>query len=112
MTHYFTLVGANFRPKEDRYKIDQLMPGDRVVLVRDPENPYDANAIQVCFVEPIPNGTDDKGAITFADAHIHIGFVPKELAALFAPVMDRAGVTQYDAKVNTLNGYKPIIEVD
>lgn len=47
MEIYTTLAGLNFRPVSAKEAVDNLTIGDEVTLVREPENPYDANAVQV-----------------------------------------------------------------
>ena len=54
--------------------VASLQYGEAVVLKREPSNRYDANAIRVERVD---------GA--------QIGYLPKELAARIAPVMDACG---------------------
>jgi hypothetical protein len=50
-----------------------------VVIEREPENPYDENAIRVVAVEP-----------PWVKAHgpMQIGYIAKEVAAVYAPLMD------------------------
>ena len=52
------------------------MPGDVVYLIREPGNPYDANAI----------------AVHNAQGH-RIGFVPRQQAAVMAPYIDSLPVS-------------------
>lgn len=67
-----TLVGARFRPIEAREALADLGQGDEVLLIRDPSNPYDANAVQVW---------------TSNEVHF-IGFVAKAEAAEIAATLD------------------------
>lgn len=67
-----TLVGASFRPKDAKDVLASLSEGDIVQLVREPDNKYDPNAIQIHY-----------------DDHF-IGFVAKHEAAVIADEMDLA----------------------
>ena len=64
------LAGARFRPAEAQAVVLELEPDATLDLVREPENPYDPNAIQV-----------------HSDEHF-IGFVAKQVAEDLAPLMD------------------------
>lgn len=59
-------------------------PGDRIVLERQPDNPYDPNAIAVVW-----QGSD-------------VGFLPKEDAAALAPHLDEG--RPYKAQIHELKG--------
>lgn len=76
-----TLVGASFRPKDAKEILASLTEGDIVQLVREPDNAYDANAIQIHY-----------------DGHF-IGFVAKHEAAIIAPDMDEDGSDSFLATV-------------
>lgn len=91
---YTTIVGSNFRPIDAQLAITSLKQGDHVELVRDPENPYDENAIQAI-------------ATVSGERH-HVGFIPREEAMHLAPRMD-AGVKLQCVIINP--GKKPIVEV-
>jgi HIRAN domain-containing protein len=56
------LAGASFRA--DALQDDGFAPGRRLVLVREPENEYDPNAV----------------AIYDAERRLHAGYVPAEVA--------------------------------
>lgn len=62
LEYTFPLRGANFRPPTAKELVIALQAGDTVTLVAEPENPYDANAIQVV-------ASDE-----------HIGYVAREIA--------------------------------
>jgi hypothetical protein len=66
--HVSGLAGA--RHHAEALAADALAPGSPLALVREPDNPHDANAIAV----------HAGGA--------HVGFVPRELAAEIAPALD------------------------
>ena len=62
-------VGVSFENRQD--VIARMQMGDRVWLDREPENPYDPNAIAVCR----SNGE-------------MVGFISRDLAACIAPYFD------------------------
>ena len=55
--------------------IRRVRKDDRLTLVREPENPYDANAIAVAWHDAA------------GDVH-QVGYVPRALAGVLAPLMD------------------------
>lgn len=76
------IVGVTFEGRQD--VIAGLRPGDRLELVRRPENTYDSNAIAVCFGD------------------LQLGFLRREIAFRLAPKID-AGV-RYTAGVTDVTG--------
>jgi hypothetical protein len=66
--------------------VERLVVGERLLLRRDPTNRYDKNAVAV---------------MTLSGAQA--GFIPKELAARLAPVMDAHGGT-LAAEVEAVTG--------
>ena len=71
-TRYALVKGAFYRSPEIRQYVEMLDAGSPLALVREPENPYDANAIKV--QDP--------------DSELHLGYINKEMAELLAPDMD------------------------
>lgn len=69
---YALLNGVNFRPQEARALVAGLEEGEELVLVREPGNAYDTNAIKVLHPEN----------------EIHLGYIEKDIAAELAPRMD------------------------
>ena len=67
--------------------------GDALALVREPDNPVDLNAIQVCRL------VNTKGRSQLAE---QLGYISKDLAAEFAPEMDNSA--RAIAKIITLTG--------
>ncbi len=67
------VVGIKHRPREALDAVRQMKAGDRVRLVREPDNQYDRNAVQVWFLA------------------VHIGYVPKVANPRIAAAMD-AGI--------------------
>lgn len=57
---YAKIVGNRFRPTECQEAFMALEPGDPLVLRKEPENPYDAEAIKV----ETPEG-------------LHLGYIPR-----------------------------------
>jgi hypothetical protein len=84
-----TLVGASFRPKDAKEVLASLTEGDIVQLVREPDNQYDANAIQIHY--------DDA----------FIGFVAKHEAAVIAPDMDEALADEPEYQFSAIIEAKP-----
>ena len=72
MKFTFPLIGNNYRPIECQVRARNLNNGDEVRLQRQPDNPYDPNAIQVYT-------TDD---------NLFIGFVPRKWASEMAGAID------------------------
>lgn len=79
------LAGTMYQERPDR--IEQLKIGEEVCFVREPDNLYDANAIDV---------VSDQGSL----GHVH-----GELAKFLAPLMDR-GILQITAKVASMTTRK------
>jgi single-stranded-DNA-specific exonuclease len=77
------VVGVTFEGRQER--LPHVRPGDRLRLVRDPRNPRDPHAIQVCALE---------GG--------QLGFLRASLAARLAPAMD-AGA-RYAAAATAVTG--------
>lgn len=83
MKMYSKIAGVTF---EGRQKIvGNLAVGQRLKLVREPNNPYDPNAI----------------AIKTEDSQ-HLGYINKKLASAIAPEMD-SGV-KFRASVSSVTG--------
>jgi hypothetical protein len=66
------LRGNNFRPIEAKVIANNLEEGNVLILMREPGNQYDPNAIQV--LDP--------------NTEVHLGYVAKEVAVELAPLMD------------------------
>jgi hypothetical protein len=67
----YSIVGMNFRKAEDFVK--SLPTGIEATLVREPQNPFDANAVAVWI-----NGR-------------HVGYVPKAQNKVLADFIDQQG---------------------
>jgi single-stranded-DNA-specific exonuclease len=76
------IVGVSFEGRQS--VIAGLAPGDRLELERRPENPFDANAIAVCYGD------------------LQLGFLRREIALRIAPLID-AG-ERYTAVVTDVTG--------
>jgi len=94
------LAGVSFGNRQAM--IAELQPGDQLWLLREPNNSYDRNAIQVV------NGEGEC-----------VGYLPRDLAALMAPLLDHDGVVwpaevlaindcgQYGANLGVTIGFMP-----
>lgn len=98
------LVGAQFRPIEAQALVSELKEGSSVYLIRDPDNSFDSDAIEICSS---PDGGFDD----------HLGFVAAKhkdniaLASEIAPFMDLGNY--YEARVIGDAGTKsPLIELE
>lgn len=79
MTTFSTiLVGMHFRPAEARELVSAFEVGTTLKIEREPENPYDQNAIKVMF--------DLDGR------PVHVGYIAKEDAIYIAPHLDEGSV--------------------
>lgn len=87
----YSIVGMQFRDA-DWLRTDA--PLDRTVtLIREPKNPYDANAIQV-----------------WIDG-FHVGFIPKKDNASLAASMDKSGKDVTGTFIRQIDGW-PGVEID
>ena len=86
------LVGVNFRPKATKVTVEYLRSGDILRLEREPDNPYDINAIHV-----MKDG---------AEVAEFLGFVARADAANIAPIMD--GGAEVHCVVLHQNGIKEV----
>lgn len=79
-----SLVGTTFNKPNDntQHNIDMLTLGgyEPFELLREPDNPFDSNAIQVVVIDKV--GTD-------AEQVFHIGYIPKPINVYLAPLMDK-----------------------
>lgn len=91
------LMGANFRPKETREVLVGLPTGQELSLERDPENPYDPNAVKVNYETE--------------DGPVWLGFVEKAIAAEIAPLLDR-DCTATCRIIGWLGTIKPHLEIE
>ena len=74
------VVGNHFRDPQEKEAMLGLAAGDALVLEREPDNQYDANAIKVML------------------EHFHLGYVGKEFAVDMAPLLDTED--EYTCEVN------------
>jgi len=85
------VVGVYYRPASARVAVEQLSPGDKVQLVAEPDNPYDAYAVKV-----LAGG-------------IHIGYIPADIAAYLDPPPAEATFVGVEDSPRTIY---PLIELD
>lgn len=79
------VVGVTFENRQDYIK--EMKIGEKIILERDKNNPYDKNAIKV---------VNSKGK--------QIGFISKDLASKIAGKMDKG--VKYRAAVSDITGNK------
>ncbi len=79
------LAGLSFRPASAKEAFSRLTEGDNVRLIRDADNQYDSNAVQIHF-----------------DGEF-IGFVAKEQAAIIAPHLDENADEEFFAECVALS---------
>ncbi|KAF8897054.1 SNF2 superfamily protein [Gymnopilus junonius] len=68
------------------YRVGMVGPGEEVLLVREPQNPYDRNAIQVKNI-----------------GRVQVGHLPRNVAGKLAPLLDRRAVT-VEGVINDVGG--------
>lgn len=90
------LRGVNFRPIEAKAIVNQFEGGESLVLVREPGNQFDPNAIQV--LDP--------------ETQIHLGYVAKEVAQELAPLMDEGLMFTCTVESNMMKSVVLSIEED
>lgn len=78
MKTLYSITGTRHRGRDAEHRLAAAAPGQRAVLVRDPGNVYDRNAIQVWI-------GDDAGRFHF------VGFVPQRENRDLAAYIDRIG---------------------
>lgn len=88
----YALVGMQHRGSEAL--VASLPVGEPLVLIREPINLYDRNAIQVWA------------------RTVHVGFIPTKQNKDLARKMDAAGLRQIPAKLTTSGDRCPLIEVE
>lgn len=91
------LMGVNFRGEEIRELVKALPIGTTFSLERDPNNEYDANAIQVIY--------------SHEDQDVFVGFVAKEVAEELASLLD-GGYTATATIIDFLGPIKPHLEIE
>lgn len=89
-TFHVRLVGNSFRTADEQAFMHGMVAGETLTLERDPENPYDDNAIKVIADE------------------FHLGFVERQWAEDIAPLMDNGQA--FHVTVLTV-GRKPLLEL-
>ena len=77
------IVGVTFDNRQDGIK--SLSVGQRLILIREPENPHDCNAIKV-----------------WTEDGYGLGYISANLAEQFAPAMDKG--IEYSCEVMSLTG--------
>jgi hypothetical protein len=123
--YHTNLAGLAFRPAEAKDVVRLLRPGHQLELEREPENPWDENAIKVYALviegttQPIPTDADEQQALD-AESHF-IGYVEKLVNGPVAHDLD-AGLTftahveesydDYDQPPRSSMWAKPLIAIE
>ncbi len=101
------LVGMHFRPPA-KVILGVLTPGTALRLQREPDNAYDANAVQVFVASadipednhPILEHTAESFGFSLTEIleqdEWHLGYIAKEFAAEVAPILDDAAAGAED----------------
>ena len=76
-TIYVKVVGVTFEGRQE--KIATLTRGKECILIPEPENRYDQNALAVWA----------QGETEL----LHVGYIPREMAALLAPYLEGERIT-------------------
>ena len=84
------LVGMHFRGAHAVEYVAALQSGDRLPIEREPDNPYDQNAIKVLS----------------ASGDIHIAYVNADAAAWISPILDDNPEAPAFAVIERLEQYK------
>ena len=84
-TLHVKVAGVTYEGRQEY--LAKLIGNEPVRLIPEPENPHDSNAIAV--------------HIAIGDKVLHCGFIPRELAAEIAPVMEGESI---DAKIEAVTG--------
>ena len=104
------IVGAKFRPPAAGL-LSVLPQGASLLVRREPDNPHDANALQVLVerstLEQIPPAQLQAACegFGFSAADIldamcwHLGYVPRKDAEVLAPSFDEAGAHEVPARL-------------
>lgn len=81
----FRIVGGSYDNRQ--HELNRLAIGDEVLLIREPANPYDANAVAVM-------NRDQK----------QLGYLKREVSLWFAPILDRGRRFRCEVKHRTSCG--------
>jgi hypothetical protein len=113
------IVGARFRPPAQAV-LENLSSGTKLLLKRQPDNPYDSNAVQVMLPLDENHGDTVSGLLLASDIPfeepLHLGFIPRDDAATIAPIMDQQylngdgdGVSEWPGTLTFLLSGQPAI---
>jgi hypothetical protein len=93
MNYSLLIVGARFRPPAEDI-LNNLAAGTPLLLRRQPQNPHDANAIQVLLdwkdeglLEALVLQCAEEASAEVENP-IHLGFIPRDHAAALASTFD------------------------
>lgn len=96
------IAGWSFHDLEDDW--DELCEGTKLVLVRERNNRYDANAIAVVLEDDYDPDAVADGSFDFQFA---IGYVPRTENELMARLMDMGWDGVFTAEISTVKRYGP-----
>lgn len=100
----FFIAGVQFRPKEEIARaIDQMDIGDELLLVPEPDNKYDPNAIKI--LSHVFDPASDEYDLVF------IGYVPKKYSKLIAVLIIAGDIECTVTQVNPEAKSHMMIEV-
>jgi hypothetical protein len=77
MNHSFFIAGVQFRPLEAKEAIKTLKPSTNLMLMPEPTNKFDPNAVQIICNEK------EEG-----DKDIFLGYVPKKFSAEISAALE------------------------
>lgn len=119
----FPIVGMHFRPPAQSM-LNAAFAGIGMLLVREPSNPYDSNAIQVHIAgfNKVPevvqairdweelNGNEWSG---WTNEDAMVGYIPRDIADRLAPIMDFLSMPQVECKfAQALDGSPRVADLD
>jgi hypothetical protein len=82
----FMTAGAAYEGRPETIR-ENLSEGQRVFLIREPANAYDPNAVCLCIM--VRDGRlEQQGETTLTLPCLDIGYVPRDVAAEMAPLLD------------------------
>lgn len=95
-----SIVGARFRPPAENV-LRNLPSGADLILRRQPDNPYDQNAVQVMLpdweeLDDIKSLVENEHGPGFDPSPLHLGFIPRTEAAKIGPDMDAKGIEEIE----------------
>lgn len=101
------LVGMRFHPPAVEV-LQELGMDEELVLLREPENPHDENAIKVL----LPDGWQAMDPERFQQGgDLFLGYIARDYAAEWAPVFDREGAVP-EARLTFGSDGRPQVSIE